>query len=211
MAQGLGLIYVVVTSVNRDDLPDGGAEQFTRTIEQIRKHSPNAWVEVLVPDFKGSINALQKVCDAHPDMFNHNIETVASMYPQVRPQAHYPRSLGLLEYAARQGLRVKSGLMLGLGETDREVMDTLIDLRRTGCQYVTLGQYLAPSKDHVPVARFVPPEEFERWAEIARSMGFNGVTSGPLVRSSYRAEEMFETDTCSSPIFYYSNYFAKRS
>jgi lipoic acid synthetase len=193
MAQGLSLRYVVVTSVTRDDLPDGGAEQFSRTIEQIRRYSPDAGVEVLVPDFKGSLAALRKVCEARPDTFNHNIETVASLYPRVRPEARYHRSLGVLEYAAREGMLVKSGLMLGLGETREEVVKTLIDLRRTGCQCLTIGQYLAPSKDHLPVTRFVPPGEFEGWAQKARSMGFNAVAAGPLVRSSYRAHEMFET------------------
>jgi len=194
MAQELGLRYVVITSVTRDDLPDGGAEQFTRTIEQIRKHSPHARVEVLVPDFMGSLTALRKVCEARPDMLNHNIETVASMYPQVRPQARYPRSLGILEYAAREGLRVKSGLMLGLGETREEVMKTLTELKRKGCQYLTMGQYLRPSKEHLPVVRFVPPGEFQGWAERARSMGFKAVAAGPFVRSSYRAHEMFENE-----------------
>jgi lipoic acid synthetase len=194
MAQELGLRYVVVTSVTRDDLPDGGAEQFKHTIEQIRKHSPHATVEVLVPDFKGSLTALRRVCQARPDMFNHNIETVASMYPRVRPQASYQRSLGILEYAAREGLRVKSGLMLGLGETREEVMKTLTELKRKGCQYLTIGQYLRPSKDHLPVARFVPPGEFQDLAEVARSMGFKAVAAGSLVRSSYRAHETFETE-----------------
>lgn len=190
-AQTLGLKYVVVTSVTRDDLPDGGAGQFTRTIEHIQKRCPDARVEVLVPDFKGSLAALRKVCEAPLDVFNHNIETVVRLYPRVRPQAHYRRSLCVLEYAARQGLHVKCGLMLGLGETEREVTELLTDLKRTGCRYLTIGQYLAPSKDHIPVARFVPPEEFERWAETAYSMGFRGVAAGPLVRSSYRAQEMF--------------------
>ena len=191
-AQELGLRYVVVTSVTRDDLPDGGAEQFRRTIESIRKECSGTKIEVLVPDFRGSLVALQNVCQAGPDVFNHNIETVARLYPRVRPQANYRRSLGVLEVAAREGLVVKSGLMLGLGETKREVAETLADLSRVGCQVLTVGQYLAPSKDHLPVARFVPPEEFEGWAEKARSMGFKGVASGPLVRSSYQAHEMFE-------------------
>lgn len=194
MAQSLNLNYVVVTSVTRDDLPDGGAVQFVRTIELIRKRSLGAKVEVLVPDFKGSLSALQIVCEAHPDVFNHNMETVARLYPRVRPQAHYRRSLAVLEYAARQGMRVKSGLMLGLGETDREVKETLTDLKRAGCHYLTLGQYLTPSRNHIPVARYVPPYEFERLAENARSMGFQEVAAGPLVRSSYRADEMFQTE-----------------
>ena len=193
-AQVLGLEHVVITSVTRDDLPDGGAEQFTRTIHHIRGRCPNARVEVLVPDFKGSLAALEGVCEAKPDVFNHNIETVERLYARVRPRARYRRSLGVLEYAARGGLNVKSGLMLGLGETDCEVADTLTDLKRAGCHYVTLGQYLAPSRDHLPVARFVPPEDFEKWAETAHSMGFKGVAAGPLVRSSYRADEMFGTE-----------------
>jgi len=190
-AQVLGLRYVVVTSVTRDDLSDGGAEQFSRTIEYIRRQCKDARIEVLVPDFKGSLVALRKVLEASPDMFNHNIETVSRLYHRVRPRAHYRRSLGVLEVAARHGLRVKSGLMLGLGETEREVRETFTDLKRTGCNYLTIGQYLAPSKARLPVGRFVPPEEFERWAETAHSMGFKGVAAGPLVRSSYRADEMF--------------------
>jgi lipoic acid synthetase len=192
-AQAMRLKYVVVTSVTRDDLSDGGAEQFTHTIERIRKQCPDARIEVLVPDFKGSLAALLKVCRIRPDVFNHNIETAARLYPYIRPHSRYRRSLGILEYAARQGLHVKSGLMLGLGETKREVMETIQDLKRIGCHSLTLGQYLAPSKVHAPVARFVSPEEFERWAEIAHSMGFKKVAAGPLVRSSYKAREMFET------------------
>jgi lipoic acid synthetase len=191
--QAMGLRYVVVTSVTRDDLPDGGAGQFTQAIECIRRRCSDTGVEVLVPDFKGVLPSLRKVCDARPDVFNHNLETVARLYPFVRPQARYRRSLGMLEYAARQGLHVKSGLILGLGETEREVMETIRDLKRTGCHFLTLGQYLAPSKGHAPVDRYVSPEEFERWAEIAQSMGFKKVTAGPLVRSSYKAHEMFET------------------
>ncbi len=194
MAQSLNLDYVVVTSVTRDDLPNGGAVQFARTIELIRKRSLDAKVEVLVPDFGGSLSALQIVCESHPDVFNHNMETVARLYPHVRPRAHYRRSLSVLEYAARQGMRVKSGLMLGLGETDREVKETLTDLKRAGCHYLTLGQYLPPSRNHIPAARYVPPHEFERLAENARFVGFQGVVAGPLVRSSYRADEMFQTE-----------------
>jgi len=198
MAQSLGLKYVVVTSVTRDDLPDGGADQFIRTVEHIRKYRPGTRVEVLIPDFKGTLLSLQKVCDSRPEILNHNIETVLPLYARVRPLAHYRRSLSVLEYAARQGLRVKSGLMLGLGETAREVNETLTDLKRTGCRYLTIGQYLAPSKEHLPVVRFVPPEEFEKWAETARSMGFRQVAAGPLVRSSYRARELFENETIST-------------
>jgi lipoic acid synthetase len=190
-AESLKLNYVVITSVARDDLDDGGAEQFSRTIDHVRKRCRQARVEVLIPDFRGSIRALQKVCNAHPDVLNHNVETVARLYPMVRPEAHYRRSLGILEYAAQQRVSVKSGLMLGLGETRNEIEETLIDLKRAGCRYFTLGQYLAPSQHHLPVARFVPPEEFSQWAAIAGQMGFAEVAAGPLVRSSYQADKMF--------------------
>ena len=191
--QGLGLKYVVITSVTRDDLQDGGGSQFIKTIEHIRNISKPIRVEVLIPDFKGSLQALKQVCEARPDVLNHNIETVPRLYPFIRPGAEYRRSLGILEYAARQGLNVKSGLMLGLGETKKEIIQTLKDLKLVGCMYLTLGQYLAPSEKHFPVVRFVPPEEFDELAETARLIGFSGVAAGPLVRSSYRADQMFET------------------
>jgi lipoic acid synthetase len=191
-AASLGLKHVVVTSVTRDDLPDGGAAHFSETIDRIRTDCPGVAVEVLVPDFQGSLAALITVCQARPDMLNHNVETVADLYPRVRPQGHYGRSLSLLEIASRTGLPTKSGLMLGLGENEGQIQQTLRDLRRAGCLYLTLGQYLSPSKDHLPVSRYVTPQEFEKWATIGRSMGFACVASGPLVRSSYRAAEMIE-------------------
>lgn len=190
--QQLGLTHAVVTSVTRDDLPDGGAGHFAGTIQQIRKQCPGVSVEVLVPDFNGAIPALDTVCAARPDVFNHNIETVPRLYAKVRPVADYRRSLSVLSYAASLGLQVKTGLMLGLGETKTEVVKTLSDLKRTGCTAITVGQYLAPSCKHLPVARYVPPEEFDMWAATARGMGFKSVASGPLVRSSYRAEEMID-------------------
>jgi len=196
--QQLGLTHAVVTSVTRDDLPDGGAGHFARTIQQIRKQCPGVSVEVLVPDFNGAIPALDTVCVVRPDVFNHNIETVPRLYAKVRPVANYRRSLGVLSYAAGKGLMAKSGLMLGLGETENEIKKTLMDLKYAGCMLLTLGQYLAPSKDHVPVARYIPPEEFEMWAETARGMGFTSVASGPLVRSSYRAEEMMDASQSAS-------------
>jgi len=199
--KAMGLEYVVVTSVTRDDLPDGGADHFARTIQCIREHCPEAKVEVLVPDFEGSEASLRTVCDARPDVFNHNVETVPRLYEKVRPQADYRRSLEVLANAAKSGIPTKSGLMLGLGETSREIWETLNDLRRADCAYLTLGQYLAPSAEHVPVQRYVPPEEFERWGETARAMGFSEVASGPLVRSSYRAEELFEKDTTTNTQF----------
>ncbi|MGD8298326.1 MAG: lipoyl synthase [Desulfobacterales bacterium] len=186
----MGLIHAVVTSVTRDDLPDGGAGQFAGTIRQIRDQCPGVSVEVLVPDFGGAIPALDEVCNARPDVFNHNIETVPRLYRRIRPGAEYRRSIGVLSYAAGKGLTVKSGLMLGLGETDKEIRKTLMDLKYAGCMRLTMGQYLAPSKNHAPVARYIPPEEFEMWGDAARRMGFASVASGPLVRSSYRAEEM---------------------
>ena len=186
----LGLTHAVVTSVTRDDLPDGGAENFDRTIRQIRKRCPGVSVEVLVPDFNGAIPALDRVCAARPDVFNHNIETVPRLYAEIRPGARYRRSLSVLSYASSRGLYVKSGLMLGLGETATEVQKTLTDIKQTGCVMLTLGQYLAPSRDHVPMVRYVSPEEFEMWADTARDMGFSSVASGPLVRSSYRAGQM---------------------
>ena len=188
--QCLGLKYVVVTSVTRDDLIDGGAGQFVKTVEAIRSICPDTKVEILVPDFRGSLQSLRKICEARPDMFNHNIETVPRLYPLARPQANFERSLRVLEFAAGQGLKVKSGMMLGLGEQSNEIIDTLSALLRTGCGYLTLGQYLSPSKDHVPVARYVQPEEFDLWAEKARAIGFKEVAAGPLIRSSYKAEEM---------------------
>jgi lipoic acid synthetase len=199
-ARKLGLRHIVMTSVTRDDLRDGGADQFVRTIQAVRERCPGAALEVLVPDFRGSLTAIQKVCDTRPEMLNHNIETVPRLYAAVRPGADYRRSLGLLEYAARQGLPVKSGLMLGLGETRYEVEAVLSDLRRTGCRYVTLGQYLAPSRRHVPVVQYVSPPEFKDWAATARAMGFSGVAAGPLVRSSYRADELLQTSNSDQPM-----------
>ncbi|MCP4750550.1 MAG: lipoyl synthase [Proteobacteria bacterium] len=190
MARDLKLGYVVVTSVTRDDLPDGGAGHFAETIEQIRKWCPETQVEVLIPDFKGNVRALQRVVDARPDMFNHNVETVPRLYSDVRPQARYRRSLDVLAYGVENGLPTKSGIMLGLGETAVEVENTLADLEKAGCRYLTLGQYLAPSKDHFPVARYLLPEEFEIWDETARTIGFKEVASAPFVRSSYRADRM---------------------
>jgi lipoic acid synthetase len=188
--QLLRLKHAVITSVTRDDLPDGGVGHFVRTIETIRRQCPGVSVEILIPDFGGSPSALQQICDARPEVFGHNLETVARLYPSVRPRAAYQRSLQILEYASCRNLAVKSGIMLGLGETESEIHETIRELRRTGCSSLTLGQYLPPSKDHLPAARYIPPEEFAKWAEIARTAGFRAVAAGPLVRSSYHAEEM---------------------
>lgn len=194
-AATLGLRYVVVTSVTRDDLPDGGAALFAETITAIRGKLPEARIEVLIPDFQGDSNALKTVVEARPDVLNHNIETVLRLYPKVRPQAIYERSLELFRQARRMSpsLPVKSGLMLGLGETEREIRDTLQDLFDAGCTMLTLGQYLQPSTAHLPVERYVPPEEFDSWKDVALAMGFSQVASGPLVRSSYHARDLFET------------------
>jgi lipoic acid synthetase len=191
--QTLQLRHAVITSVTRDDLPDGGAEHFVRVIEAVRSLCPGVSVEVLVPDFAGDPAALRNVCRARPSVFNHNMETVRRLFPVIRPRADYDRSLTILRRAADEGLSVKSGIMLGLGETEEEIAATLADVRDTGCRSVTLGQYLAPGPAHQPVARYIPPEEFARWAEQARSLGFSGIASGPLVRSSYHARELYES------------------
>ena len=196
----LGLHHAVITSVTRDDLPDRGADHFVRTIKAIRQASPQTSVEVLVPDFQGDRNALDAVCDARPDMFNHNLETVRRLFAQVRPGASYQTSLEVLRYAASQGLRVKSGIMLGLGETWSEIRLALADLLAHGCRFLTLGQYLAPSGAHVPVARHLAPDEFDHWKATALAMGFTGVASAPLVRSSYRAEAMLTSLTDAAPL-----------
>ncbi|NTW57731.1 MAG: lipoyl synthase [Nitrospirae bacterium] len=183
----LGLSYVVVTSVTRDDLPDGGAGLFADTIKAIRKRTPHCRVEVLVPDFQGSPQPLDTVLDASPHVLNHNIETVPSLYPRVRPQADYGRSLQLLRRAKDRCAITKSGIMLGLGEGGDEVRSVLRDLRSAGCDMVTLGQYLQPSREHLSVQRYYRPEEFGSLRSFALDLGFRDVAAGPLVRSSYRA------------------------
>jgi lipoic acid synthetase len=184
----LQLRHAVITSVTRDDLPDGGAQAFADTIRAVKEELPTVSVEVLTPDF---VDHLDTVLDAGPDVFNHNLETVRRRQNEVRPQAGYERSLATLRKAAeRQTCRVKSGLMLGLGETDEEILECLQDLYAAGVRLLTLGQYLAPTRRHCPVDRFVSPEHFDRLAEKAKEIGFQGVASGPLVRSSYRADEL---------------------
>ena len=187
------LSFVVLTSVTRDDLEDGGAGHFVKTLRSIRRHKPNAIVEVLVPDFKGSETAVRDVATAKPDVLAHNVETVPRLYERVRPEADYRHSLNLFRKAlhADPGIILKSGLMLGLGESPDEVRGVMEDLRESGCRLLTLGQYLQPSTTHLPVERFVTPDEFEEWRETALGMGFDGVASGPLVRSSYRAGELY--------------------
>jgi lipoic acid synthetase len=189
--QALQLEHVVVTSVNRDDLPDGGASVFAGTIRQIRARTPGVRIEVLVPDFQGEETALRSVLDARPDILNHNTETVPRLYPLARPSARYARSLELLDRSRQHapGVPTKSGLMVGLGEEWDEIIATLSDLRAAGCAVLTLGQYLCPSSAHLPVRRYYHPEEFDALRTAALNMGFRHVESGPLVRSSYHARE----------------------
>lgn len=191
----LGLKYVVVTSVTRDDLPDGGAGHFAETIRQIKKKIPDAQVEVLIPDFMGSAEALGTVLRAKPDVLNHNLETVPRLYDRVRPGARYERSLELIRRVAdyEADIPAKSGLMLGIGETDEEIRQTLGDLHRAGCRFLTLGQYLQPSDTHLPVDRYITPEAFENWRTVAEEIGFDRVASGPFVRSSYHAKDLYHT------------------
>lgn len=190
-AHRLGLRHVVITSVTRDDLPDGGADHFRRCILAVRERT-GAVVEVLTPDFLGDLSAVDRVLEAAPEVFNHNMETVPRLYRKVRGRASYQRSLDLLAHVKRRAPAIvtKSGLMLGLGETTEELLEVLADLRAAGCDTLTLGQYLAPTLKHIPVARYVPPAEFDALAVLARSLGFAKVVAGPFVRSSYHADEM---------------------
>jgi lipoic acid synthetase len=188
----MGLCHAVVTSVTRDDLDDGGAAHFVKTVEQVRQAVPDASIEVLTSDFAGDLRHVDSVAAARPDVFNHNVETVPRLYPQVRPEADYERSLAVLARVreTQPDLPTKSGFMVGLGETEDEVVAVLTGLRRSGVDIVTIGQYLRPSATHHPVVRFVDPSEFSRYGEIARSLGFAGVASAPFVRSSYRAADV---------------------
>jgi lipoic acid synthetase len=190
----MGLAHVVVTSVNRDDLADGGAAIFARTIDAIRREAAGCRVEVLIPDFQGSPAALETVLEARPDVLNHNVETVPRLYPTVRPGARYERSLELFARAGRHATRpvTKSGIMVGLGETADELRATMEALRAVGVQLLTIGQYLRPSPAHLPVVRYVPPEEFRALAALGDALGFRHVEAGPLVRSSYHARQQFE-------------------
>jgi len=192
-ARRMGLSHVVVTSVDRDDLPDQGAGHFARTIAAIRAALPAAVVEVLTPDFRGESACIDTVTDARPHIFNHNVETVPALYARVRPGARYARSLALLRRVKERdpSVKTKSGVMLGLGESADDLRSLLSDLRETGVDIVTLGQYLRPSEAQLPVDRYVPPEEFDAWGREARAMGFLSVASGPFVRSSYNAAEVY--------------------
>jgi lipoyl synthase len=187
----LELRHAVITSVNRDELPDGGAEIFAATIRAIRERCPETSVEVLIPDFEGNWDALAAVLEAGPDILNHNMETIARLYRIVRPQAKYPRSLELLGRAKEMAPHAltKSGMMMGVGEETEEILQAMADLRAVGCDILTLGQYLRPSLQHIPIRRYVSPEEFQSLKEAGLRMGFRHVESGPLVRSSYHADE----------------------
>ncbi len=189
------LRYAVITSVDRDDLPDGGAGIFAETIRQIRERTPACRIEVLIPDFKGSEPALRTVLDAGPDILNHNTETVPRLYRIARPGGRYPRSLELLDRARTYApdIPTKSGLMVGLGEEWNEIVEVLGDLRQVGCEILTIGQYLSPSAAHLPVARYYHPDEFAMLKSTALSLGFGHVESGPLVRSSYHAHEQADS------------------
>jgi len=183
----MGIRHAVITSVNRDELDDGGAGIFAETIREARAANPGITIEVLIPDFRGVESAVAVVCDARPDILNHNMETVPRLYPVVRPQAKYPRSLEVLRFAREAGMTTKTGLMLGLGETTEEVLTVMRETRSVGCDILTLGQYLQPTHDHLPVDRYVPPDEFQMLKLRGLGMGFRHVESGPLVRSSYHA------------------------
>ena len=190
MAKSMKLRYVVITSVNRDDLPDGGSHHFAETVMAVRRALPEARVEVLTPDFRGDLDAVARVLEAGPHVFNHNVETVPRLYRRVRPQADYRQSLRVLEFAAGRGAHslTKSGFMVGLGETPEEVEALLRDLRAAGTDIVTIGQYLQPTRRNLPVTAYVEPPQFEAYREYGLSLGFKMVFSGPLVRSSYVAD-----------------------
>ncbi len=192
--QELGLKYIVITSVTRDDLEDGGAAHFAQTVVSLKEKIPEIKVEVLIPDFQGSLTSLKKVLKSGPDIINHNLETVPRLYPEVRPQADYQRSLNLLRIIKEEDPTkiTKSGIMLGLGEKREEILAVMRDLREVSCDLLTLGQYLQPSGKHHPVVRYIPPEEFMEYKIAGEKMGFKTVFAGPLVRSSFHAREIFQ-------------------
>lgn len=189
--QALGLKYAVITSVTRDDLPDGGAEHFANCIYEIRKLCPDTKIEILTPDFKGNKDCLDTIIKAHPDVFNHNIEAVQDIFKSVRPQGDYECSLEVLKYVKdNSDILTKSGLIIGLGETFEQIEQTLIDLKNVGCDIVTIGQYIQPSKHHLEVTKYYTPEEYDKLKELANQVGIKNHQIGPLVRSSYRAAEL---------------------
>ena len=181
--------HAVITSVDRDDLPDGGVSIWVETINEIRRQNPRTTMETLIPDFKGRLKDIQPIIDVAPEVVSHNMETVKRLTRQVRIQAKYDRSLETLKYLHDGGIRTKSGIMLGLGETEKEIIETMHDLRKVGVVILTIGQYLQPSKKHLPVVNFITPEQFEKYKKIGLNLGFKHVESSPLVRSSYHAEK----------------------
>lgn len=189
----LGLKYAVITSVTRDDLPDGGAEHFAKCIEEIRKISPDTKIEILTPDFKGNIESLNTIIKAHPDVFNHNIEAVRGIFKTVRPQGNYDVSLSVLKYIKENSdIKTKSGLIIGLGENFEQIKETFEDLYNVGCDILTVGQYIQPSKEHYPVGKYYKPEEYEELKKLATSVGIKHFQIGPLVRSSYNAASLMK-------------------
>ena len=190
----LGIKHAVITSVTRDDLADGGAEHFVNTIDTIRRLNKGVTVEVLIPDFNGALSSVNKIMEAHPEVINHNIETAKELYKEIRPKADYNRSLEILRKVKEESDRIitKSGIMVGLGETEEEVYETMDDLIEVGVKILTIGQYLRPTREHHDIKRFVRPAEFDRYRDIGLEKGFKGVASGPFVRSSYRAKEMYD-------------------
>lgn len=194
-AAQLGLKHVVITSVTRDDLPDGGASHFAATICEIRNVSPGMTIEILTPDFQGELEVLSVIVQAHPNIFNHNVETIPRLYPTVRPEAQFSRSLELLKKVKEldQTIFTKSGLMVGLGESPNEVLDLMADLRGVKCDVLTVGQYLQPSPQHLPVVEFIHPELFQHYQTEGEKLGFLHVAAGPFVRSSYHAAEVFDS------------------
>ncbi len=187
----LGLKYAVITSVTRDDLPDGGANHFAKCINEIRKISPNTKIEILTPDFKGNEKSLNTIIKAHPDVFNHNIETARDIFKTARPQGNYDTSLGVLKYVKENSdIKTKSGFMIGLGEDIEQIKQTITDLYSVNCDILTIGQYIQPSKEHLPVAKYYNPEEYEELKDIAKNIGIKYFQIGPLVRSSYNAAKL---------------------
>jgi lipoyl synthase len=192
--KALGLKYVVVTSVTRDDLSDGGASIFSKTITEIRQMNPGVYIEVLIPDFQGQTTALKKVVEAAPDVINHNIEVVEELFPKIRPEGDYQQSLSLLQTikTINTTMKTKSGFMIGLGETREQILTTMKDLRKVGVDFLTIGQYLQPTKHHVEIQKYYTPDEFTAFKDSALNLGFTHVESGPLVRSSYHAEKALD-------------------
>lgn len=185
----LKLKHCVITSVDRDDLEDGGASIWAETIKQVKLINPNTTIEVLIPDFKGDVSLVQQIIDAKPDIISHNMETVERLTPKVRSRAEYTTSLKVIEYVAKSGIRSKSGIMLGIGETEEEILQTMNDLREVNCDVMTLGQYLQPTRKNLEVVEYIKPEKFDEYKQTGLKLGFKFVESGPLVRSSYHAEK----------------------